>query len=285
MKPIEIYIENPCSEDWTRMKTTDHGKFCLACQKEVIDFTNFNQAQFKYYFEINYKIKNQSVENKLCGRFLTKDVYVDNLPTPNQATRPQTIKIKYKSLSFLQIFILSFFICFFIGISSCSIHQKTSEVFIENTETVKSIKDAKVNFCESSNSITAGPAVVEEYYAKDTVYLSEPTTVYFDFASTTLTTQSKKQLDSLLIPNDNVDKVEIVVVGHTDSEAVDPFNNHLSAKRASVVAKYLTRKGLIVTENYGVGEKYPVNNNSNEKERALNRRVEIFFRMYKTLNK
>ena len=109
MKPIEIYIENPCSEDWTKMKTTDQGKFCLACQKEVIDFTNFNQAQFKYYFEINYKIKNQSVENKLCGRFLTKDVYVDNLPTPNQATRPQTIKIKYKSLSFSQIFILSFF--------------------------------------------------------------------------------------------------------------------------------------------------------------------------------
>jgi outer membrane protein OmpA-like peptidoglycan-associated protein len=85
----------------------------------------------------------------------------------------------------------------------------------------------------------------------------------------------------LIVPNDNVEKFEIVVVGHTDSRAVDSYNNDLSAKRALVVANYLTNKGYVVTENYGVGEKYPVNKNSDEKERALNRRVEIFFRIYR----
>lgn len=282
MKPIEIYIENPCNEDWNKMKPTDQGRFCSACQKEVVDFTNFNQAQFKYYFEVKYK--QQTNSDYLCGRFLTKDLQTKTSSTEsNVATRQQTIKIKYKNLTFTQLFILSFILSFFIGISSCSIQHKTSQIFIENPHNVKSIADNKDSFCASGAGVgaTGGTPIVENGYAKDTVFLSEPTTVYFDFGSTTLTTQSIKQLDSLIVPNDNVEKVEIVVVGHTDSRAVDSYNNDLSAKRALVVANYLTNKGYVVTENYGVGEKYPVNKNSDEKERALNRRVEIFFRIYR----
>ena len=114
--------------------------------------------------------------------------------------------------------------------------------------------------------------------------MSEPTTVYFDFGSFILTQTAKQVLDSLKIPNKDIDKVEIVVVGHTDSKATDNYNNDLSAKRALSVTNYLKDRGLDVYEQYGVGEKYPVIESNSPIDLALNRRVEIFFRIYKKIH-
>lgn len=58
--PINLEIKNPCEEDFSIMHTTAKGKFCNSCQKEVIDFTTFTNADLVKWFENN--------TSKTCGR-------------------------------------------------------------------------------------------------------------------------------------------------------------------------------------------------------------------------
>lgn len=60
-KKIHIQVPEPCHENWNNMTVTEQGKFCLACQKEVIDFSQMSDK------EILQHISNAS--GKSCGRF------------------------------------------------------------------------------------------------------------------------------------------------------------------------------------------------------------------------
>src|SRR5262249_6386858 len=70
----------------------------------------------------------------------------------------------------------------------------------------------------------------------------------------------------------------IVIVGHTDSIGADQYNETLSLKRATTVAKALQMKGVSekVLGMVPMGEAQPVATNSTEQGRAQNRRVEFF---------
>lgn len=67
MKPHQesIQLKFNCQEDLEAMSCTDQGKFCTACQKEVIDFTQ------KSYLEIQ-RIREDQPE--MCGIFLTEQL-------------------------------------------------------------------------------------------------------------------------------------------------------------------------------------------------------------------
>ncbi|MFT3796730.1 hypothetical protein [Flavobacterium sp.] len=60
MHPVKIHIPQPCHENWSNMTPEAQGRFCLACQKTVYDFTQLSDRT------IAEKIS--SGEN-LCGRF------------------------------------------------------------------------------------------------------------------------------------------------------------------------------------------------------------------------
>lgn len=45
MKPVSIRIEKPCHEDWDQMTPTEQGRFCGACQKNVIDFSKMTDNE------------------------------------------------------------------------------------------------------------------------------------------------------------------------------------------------------------------------------------------------
>lgn len=51
MSNFKITIPNPCSANWDKMKPLDHGRFCQQCEKEVIDFTAYNQAELEDFFK------------------------------------------------------------------------------------------------------------------------------------------------------------------------------------------------------------------------------------------
>ena len=59
-KSITIRVPEPCHEDWNKMTPRDKGRHCAACQKTVIDFTNYTDEQIVKTFES---------EGQLCGRF------------------------------------------------------------------------------------------------------------------------------------------------------------------------------------------------------------------------
>jgi len=105
------------------------------------------------------------------------------------------------------------------------------------------------------------------------------TMAYFDFGKSELTTSTQNNLehfiDSLLAKNDIL---RLNLFGHCDSIGDARFNDSLSLKRVSTIKDLLISKGIIDTVfkiQKGLGKQNPINQNLNEVDRSLNRRVEI----------
>jgi hypothetical protein len=75
MKPttIKIKIGTPCHENWDKMQEEEKGRFCLSCQKAVVDFSRMTNEQIIHYFE-------QNADKKTCGRIA---VHQHNTPISN----------------------------------------------------------------------------------------------------------------------------------------------------------------------------------------------------------
>lgn len=70
MKKIQLSIPEPCHQNWDNMSPTQQGRFCNACAKQVIDFSEMSDADVLNYFIIEKS-------DKLCGR-----AYPDQLNRP-----------------------------------------------------------------------------------------------------------------------------------------------------------------------------------------------------------
>lgn len=58
-----LHIPQPCSENWNDMKIVQDGRFCDACQHNVMDFTHMSKAEVLHYLLLN-------PGKKTCGRLL-----------------------------------------------------------------------------------------------------------------------------------------------------------------------------------------------------------------------
>lgn len=102
--------------------------------------------------------------------------------------------------------------------------------------------------------------------------------VYFETDSARLREDSRPTLDEMgaLLAGDP--GLEVIVVGHTDSQGGLDYNMDLSRRRAEAVAADLTANYGIDAGRLGaagVGYLAPVGSNATEAGRALNRRVEL----------
>ena len=79
MKKLDISIPTPCQEKWTNMQANEAGRYCLVCQKTVIDFTQKSEKEIA-------TILLQS-EGKVCGRFLETQLKPIYLPEPQVSNR------------------------------------------------------------------------------------------------------------------------------------------------------------------------------------------------------
>jgi hypothetical protein len=68
-KTIQINIPDPCSQDWNQMAPNGQGRFCAQCQKTVIDFTHYTDAQLYEFFTKHTE--------HVCGRYLANQVNRD----------------------------------------------------------------------------------------------------------------------------------------------------------------------------------------------------------------
>ncbi len=74
------------------------------------------------------------------------------------------------------------------------------------------------------------------------------------------------------------DDISLQIVGHTDNKGDDTYNQTLSENRASMVKQILVNEFGILEDRLqfmGKGETDPVDDNTTEKGRANNRRVEF----------
>lgn len=101
--------------------------------------------------------------------------------------------------------------------------------------------------------------------------------VHFELNSAILQSASFPQLDQLVTDLQNNKSYSLSIFGHTDDLGTTAYNLSLSEKRASAVAAYLIEKGIrqdrITTK--GMGNQFPISDNTDEISRQLNRRVEI----------
>lgn len=90
-----LYIPNPCQEDWDEMLPNEKGKFCDACDKNVVDFTAMPAKQIQAYF-----VKNPG--KKVCGRFRNEQLHSITISIPRESLFAQR--------QFHQAFLLALFV-------------------------------------------------------------------------------------------------------------------------------------------------------------------------------
>lgn len=61
MKPVQITIPSPCSQNWEKMLPNTNGRFCNNCSTQVVDFTKMSDAQVLNYL-------NQHSKQYVCAR-------------------------------------------------------------------------------------------------------------------------------------------------------------------------------------------------------------------------
>ena len=102
--------------------------------------------------------------------------------------------------------------------------------------------------------------------------------IYFDTDKAVIKPESRPTLDEIAKLLRGQGQLNVVIVGHTDSQGAYDYNMDLSRRRAEAIAAELAgRYGIARTRlrTAGVGFLAPVGSNASEDGRALNRRVEL----------
>lgn len=107
--------------------------------------------------------------------------------------------------------------------------------------------------------------------------LNMPGNITFDVDQAEIKSEFYGVLDSVARVLKEYQKTLIDVTGHTDNTGAYEYNMRLSERRAASVGDYLESRGVDPRRilEQGVGPEYPVADNSTERGRQLNRRVEL----------
>lgn len=57
---VQLQIPEPCHENWKNMSATEQGRFCMACKKEVIDFSTMSDREILQHIS--------TAASSVCGR-------------------------------------------------------------------------------------------------------------------------------------------------------------------------------------------------------------------------
>ena len=101
--------------------------------------------------------------------------------------------------------------------------------------------------------------------------------ILFDYDQSDLRPAARSNLQELADNLRQYERTDVMILGHTDAEGSDAYNQGLSERRARSAANYLQSLGIggerISTR--GLGETDPIATNETAEGRQLNRRVEI----------
>jgi len=111
----------------------------------------------------------------------------------------------------------------------------------------------------------------------DNIRLIMPANITFATNQSYITSGFHSTLNDVAKVLTKFDKTLLSIEGHTDNTGSDQVNQILSEKRSISVKDYLVQKGIqdARLKTMGHGESMPLVDNNSEKNRSLNRRVEI----------
>jgi outer membrane protein OmpA-like peptidoglycan-associated protein len=101
--------------------------------------------------------------------------------------------------------------------------------------------------------------------------------IYFDFDRSALHPRSHIELTKLKTILERYPGMYVELIGHTDSDGTDTYNQQLSEARAASARAWLLKKGVSSKriKTLGRGESQAIETNETEEGRATNRRVEL----------
>lgn len=94
-KHIQLDIADPCHENWDKMTKAEQGRFCVSCQKQVVDFTAMSDSQIAAFFK-------KRPAGSICGRF-----FEDQLERDIEIPRKRIPWVKYFFQFALPAFLIS----------------------------------------------------------------------------------------------------------------------------------------------------------------------------------
>lgn len=111
----------------------------------------------------------------------------------------------------------------------------------------------------------------------DNIVLNMPSNITFATDRAEVNPGFYGTLNSVALVLQEFDKTRVQVDGHTDSDGPDDYNDELSERRATAVARYFTAQQLNPQRFSveGLGESQPIASNNSASGKAQNRRVEI----------
>jgi outer membrane protein OmpA-like peptidoglycan-associated protein len=101
--------------------------------------------------------------------------------------------------------------------------------------------------------------------------------ILYDYDSAAVKPAARENLRKLVTSLEKYPGTNVVLVGHTDADGADAYNQTLSERRATAAADYLVTQGVARAriDATGRGESEPVASNDSASGKAQNRRVEI----------
>jgi len=103
--------------------------------------------------------------------------------------------------------------------------------------------------------------------------------IFFDVDKAEIRTEFTPFLDKMLAVVLGHSDLRIMVIGHTDADGSNAYNNALSERRAAAITAYFVAKGL-APDRIKIqfkGESEPIGNNKTNEGKQLNRRVDFLF--------
>ena len=111
----------------------------------------------------------------------------------------------------------------------------------------------------------------------DQLLVNMPSNITFDTDKSNIKPQFNPVLDQVASTFNQYPESYIDVIGHTDSQGPDAYNQALSERRAASVSNALAGRGVNRARlaQFGMGETQPIDTNDTAEGRAANRRVEL----------
>lgn len=101
--------------------------------------------------------------------------------------------------------------------------------------------------------------------------------ILFDTDKADLKPAAMSNIANLATSMKNNPETNIMIIGHTDADGTDTYNQGLSVRRADAVRAYAISQGILAARvtPVGKGESEPIADNTTASGKAQNRRVEI----------
>ena len=129
MQNFKISIPKPCHEDWQKMTPQDKGRFCGACSKVVVDFTQMTENEIIHFFQ-------EHQNQKICGH--VKKIQLDTVYKPQNLLEKHYIHIHktYKNSWFRNVY-LSLLSSLLI-LTSCQNEEEVGKLAINKNSILRS---------------------------------------------------------------------------------------------------------------------------------------------------